>query len=168
MVNRKLFDLNRARIIFHLFVFVFSTAISTFADSTQFDLPLLGFSQVVSNTFNQPTVITHAGDSSGRLFVVEQSGRIWIIQSNNVLTQPFLDISDRILSGDFGSEQGLLGLTFSPRFATNSHFYVDYIRKPDGATVVSRFSLTTNSNIANVNSEQILKVIAQPYDNHNG
>ncbi|MGH7953758.1 MAG: PQQ-dependent sugar dehydrogenase, partial [Limisphaerales bacterium] len=135
------------------------------------DWPTLGFTQIVPNTFNHPTVITHAGDNSQRLFIVEQPGRIWVVQSNSVLASPFLDISDRVLSS--GSEQGLLGLTFPPGFSTNNHFYVDYTRKPDGAIVISRFFLTlTNSNIADTNSEQIIKIISKPsppttYNNHN-
>src|SRR6185369_16290424 len=53
-------------------------------------------------------------------------------------------------------------------YKTNGHFYVDYTRRPDGATVISRFSLTANSNLANAGSEQVVLVIPQPYDNHNG
>jgi hypothetical protein len=98
--------------------------------------------------------------------VAEQPGRIWVVNSNSVLAEPFLDITDRVLST--GGEQGLLGIAFPPRFATNSHFYVNYTRRPDGATVVSRFLLTTNSNVADTNSEQIIKVVPQPYENHNG
>jgi len=135
------------------------------------DWPTLGFTQAVANTFIHPVVITHAGDNSQRLFVVEQPGRIWIVQSNGVLAQPFLDISSRVLSD--GAEQGLLGLVFSPGFSTNNYFYVDYTRQTDGAIVISRFFLTsTNSNIADTNSEQIIKVISKPsppttYNNHN-
>ncbi|HTQ41102.1 MAG TPA: chitobiase/beta-hexosaminidase C-terminal domain-containing protein, partial [Pirellulales bacterium] len=143
-----------------------------FAPSAQAaDWPSLRFTQIVANTFNHPDVIAHGGDNSGRLFVVEQSGRIWIVKSSNVLTQPFLDISARILSS--GAEQGLLGLAFPPGYSTNGHFYVDYTRKPDGALVISRFFVTsTNSNIADPNSEQIIKVISKPvpsttFNNHN-
>jgi glucose/arabinose dehydrogenase len=130
------------------------------------DWPLLGFTQAVSNTFNHPVVITHAGDNSARLFVAEQSGRIWIVQGNSVVTQPFLNIIQRVLS--LGAEQGLLGLAFPPGFSTNNHFYVDYTRQTDGAVVISRFFLTsTNSNVADTNSEQVVMTIPKPYNNHN-
>jgi glucose/arabinose dehydrogenase len=130
------------------------------------DWPSLSFSQKATNIFNHPDVITHTGDNSGRMFVVEQGGRTWIIQSNNVLPQPFLDISGRVLSA--GAEQGLLGLVFPPGYSTNGHFYVDYTRKPDGAVVISRFLLTsTNSNVADTTSEQMILVINKPYNNHN-
>jgi len=130
------------------------------------DWPTLSFTRSITNSFGAPTCITHAGDGSQRLFIVEQDGRVWIVQSNSLRVQPFLEVTNRVLRG---IEQGLLGLAFSPGFATNSHFYVDYTRKPDGATVISRFSLTpTNSDIADPNSEQNLKVIPQPFPNHNG
>ena len=142
------------------------------------DWPTLGFSPVGTNLFRMPTYITHAHDGSQRLFVLEQPGRIWILQNTNRLVQPFLDISGRVTT--FGAEEGLLGLAFPPGFSTNNYFYVDYTRSPDGAIVVSRFFLTaTNSNVADPNSEQILLVIQKPftlpgarfpnstYDNHN-
>ncbi len=142
------------------------------------DWPTLGFTQLGTNVFNEPTYITHARDGSQRLFVLEQPGRIWILQNTNRLAQPFLDISSRVTT--YGAEEGLLGLAFPPGFSTNNHFYVNYTRSPDGAIVVSRFFLTaTNSNVADPNSEQILLVIQKPftlpgarfpnstYDNHN-
>src|SRR6266478_1936413 len=127
------------------------------------DWPTLGFNQVVPNIFASPTCITHAGDGSQRIFVEEQMGRVWIIQSNAVLAQPFLDITNRVLSA--APEQGLLGLAFPPGYSANGHFYVDYTRQTDGAVVVSRFQLSTNSNVADTNSEQIIMVIPKPYDN---
>lgn len=101
------------------------------------DWPTLGFTQVVTNIFTHPIGITHAGDGSQRMFVIQQPGQILIIQTNTVLSQPFLDISNRVLST--GAEQGLLGLAFPSGFSTNGHFYVDYTRQSDGAIVISRF-----------------------------
>ena len=130
------------------------------------DWPTLGFTPVGTNGFQMPVVITHAGDGSGRLFIVEQWGRIQILQGTNELPMPFLDISSRVATE--GSEQGLLGLAFPPGFPTNQHFYVDYTR-PDNAVVISRFNVSsTNANLANGNSEQVLLVIPKPYNYHNG
>ncbi len=135
------------------------------------DWPTLTFTQTISSAFTHPVVITHAGDNSQRLFVVEQPGKIWVVQSNNVVSQPFMDISSQVLSK--GAEQGLLGLAFPPGYSTNNHFYVDYTRQTDGAIVIERFLLTsTNSNVADTNSGQIIKVISKPnpstsYINHN-
>ena len=142
---------------------------STFAQAI--DWPMLKFTKVVTNTLTYPIGITHAGDGSGRLFVIQQRGQILIVQNGSVQAQPFLDISNRVLSA--GAEQGLLGLAFPPGFSTNNHFYVDYTRQPDGAIVISRFFLTTtNASVADTNSEQVLLVISKPspssvYNNHN-
>jgi len=142
------------------------------AGSPPVDWPLLSFTPATTNIFNQPVVITHAGDGSGRLFVVQQPGQILILQNGKVLAPPFLNISNRV-SNSY-PEQGLLGLAFPPGYSTKNHFYVDYTRVPDGAIVISRFFPTaTNANVADANSEQILKVIPKPglittYNNHNG
>ncbi|MBA2379799.1 MAG: PQQ-dependent sugar dehydrogenase [Blastocatellia bacterium] len=67
-----------------------------------------------------------------------------------------------------GGEQGLLGLAFHPDFASNGYFFVNYTRETDGATVVSRFSATSNNTAGDPNSERVLLTIAQPFTNHNG
>ncbi|MFI5294608.1 MAG: PQQ-dependent sugar dehydrogenase [Thermodesulfovibrionales bacterium] len=112
-----------------------------------------------------PVDITHAGDDSRRLFVVEQGGRIMIIRADVLLAAPFLDISDRVLSG---GERGLLSVAFPPGFATSGRFYVNYTRQPDGATVVARYHVSANPDIADHLSEERLLVISQPFPNHNG
>ncbi len=112
-----------------------------------------------------PVAINHSGDRSGRLFVVEQAGIIRIIKDGTALPNPFLDIRGRVL---FGGEQGLLSVAFPPQAGVKGHFYVDYTRQPDGATVISRFSITEDSDLANPQSEEVLLVIEQPYVNHNG
>ncbi|MEY2429156.1 MAG: hypothetical protein QOJ40_2041, partial [Verrucomicrobiota bacterium] len=121
------------------------------------DLPSLSFSQVATNTFKAPIKLTHAGDGSGRLFVLEQGGRIWIVQSNNLVTPPFLDLAGR------GDVQALLSAAFPPGFATNNHFYACYTRNSDGAACLSRFQIGTNANIADTNSEQVLLVLDGSY-----
>src|SRR5262245_27233654 len=65
----------------------------------------------------------HAGDGSGRLFLVSQSGQIYIYNGTQVLATPFLDVSAVIA---FGGEQGLLGLAFHPGYASNGVFFVHY------------------------------------------
>lgn len=130
------------------------------------DWPTLGFAQVVTNAFTRPTCITHAGDGSQRLFVLEQSGKIWIVQSNAVLPQPFLNITSLVTST--GAEQGLLGLAFPPGFSTNGHFYVSYTIGTSNAVVVSRFQLSaTNANVVDPTTEERLLVIPKPFNNHN-
>jgi glucose/arabinose dehydrogenase len=97
-----------------------------------------------------PVDIQNAGDGSGRLFIVEKRGRILILQNNQLLPQPFLDIRGEVDSR--GTEQGLLGLAFHPQYAQNGQFYVYYIDL-SGNSVVARFHLLH---------------IQQPYPNHNG
>jgi len=66
------------------------------------------------------------------------------------------------------SEQGLLGIAFPPSFSAKRYFYVNYTRRPDGATVVSRFYVSTNENVADAATEQAVLLVPQPYIRHNG
>jgi glucose/arabinose dehydrogenase len=113
----------------------------------------------------QPVQVTHAGDGSGTLYVVEQVGRIRTLKDGTLGAVPFLDISARVLAG---GERGLLGLAFPPGFATKGYFYVNYTRDPGGATVVARYRVTQDPDVADPSSEEVLLVIDQPFGNHNG
>jgi glucose/arabinose dehydrogenase len=121
--------------------------------------------EIVASGFSQPVQVTPAGDGSGRLFVVEQGGYIRIIQSGGVLDTPFLDISGLV---SCCGERGLLGLAFHPDYTSNGYFYIDYTRASDGATVIARYHVSSDPNLADRNSASILLTIAQPYVNHNG
>lgn len=115
--------------------------------------------------FDSPLALTHAGDGSGRLFVTEQPGRIFVIRDGTVLSTPFLDIRDRVRSG---GEQGLLSVAFHPRYEENGFFYVDYTDN-GGDTVVARYSVSSaNPDVANPDSEFVILTVDQPYTNHNG
>jgi len=115
--------------------------------------------------FSRPVDIAHCGDS--RLFIVEQAGKIWIVDSLGVrLPNFFLDIDLKVYSN--GNEQGLLGLAFDPDYAQNGYFYVNYINNNQN-TVVSRFSRDSlTADKADPNSEIIVLQQTQPYSNHNG
>src|SRR5262249_17541058 len=76
----------------------------------------------VAGEFNAPVFVTHVGDDSSRMFVVEKKGTIAILRGGRRDPTPFLDISDLVTSS--GSEQGLLGLAFHPDYATNGRFFV--------------------------------------------
>lgn len=120
--------------------------------------------QVVASGFEAPLLVTHAGDSSGRLFVVEQDGLIWILRGRRVLEPPFLDVSD-VTEG--GGEQGLLGLAFHPDFESNGRFFINYTDN-EGDTVVAEYRAEPGSNRADAGSERVLLTIDQPFSNHNG
>lgn len=118
-------------------------------------------------TFTRPLDLQNAGDGSGRLFIVEQGGRISVIDTSSFETSAalFLDISDRV--DDSGNEMGLLGLVFHPDFKSSGSFFVNYT---DGnSTVISRFTIKSdNPDAADPASEEILMTFQQPYQNHNG
>lgn len=117
--------------------------------------------------FTRPVTITHAGDGSGRLFVVEQGGTIRIIRNGVVAEIPFIDISSLVTPT--GGEQGLLGLAFPPGFAARGTFYVNYTdRTGIGNTVVARFGVGPNTDQADPATRAELLTIVQPFANHNG
>jgi glucose/arabinose dehydrogenase len=119
---------------------------------------------------DQPVHINHAGEGSGRLFVVEQPGRIRVIKNGFLLGTPFLDITDRAKCCDEEgvNEQGLLSVAFPPDYENKGYFYVNYTRNPDGNTVVARYFVTGNPDVADPRSEEIVLMVEQPFANHNG
>lgn len=123
----------------------------------------------VASGFDFPVAIRHAGDGSGRLFIVEQGGLIRIIDaSGTVLPTPFIDLISTVVSG---GEQGLLGLAFHPDYPTNGFFYVNYTRSgtPLDQTVIERYSVSAgNPNVADAASGVEILVIDQTFSNHNG
>lgn len=114
---------------------------------------------------SSPVGITHAGDHSGRLFIVLQGGRIVIFDGVQLLSPPFLDISPLV---SFSGERGLLGLAFHPDYAHNGFFYVSYTDKADGHSVIARYSVSGDPNEADPASAKILLTASQPFTNHNG
>jgi glucose/arabinose dehydrogenase len=119
---------------------------------------------LVATGFSFPVDINNAGDGSDRLFIVEQAGRIKIIEDGAVLSTSFLDISNLVSCCD---EQGLLGIAFHPDYAINGFFYVNYTNI-DGDTVIARYSVsTTDHNIADPASAQIILTVQQPFPIHN-
>ncbi len=126
------------------------------------DIPLQKV--VAASGFNRPLFVTFAPGDSTRLFVVEQGGVIKVVKSGTVLSTPFLEISDSV--GNSSGERGLLGMAFHPDFQSNGYFYVDYTGT-NGATHISRFSVSSNPDIADRSSELVVLKVNQPYSNHN-
>ncbi len=122
--------------------------------------------QPVATGLANPVTIAHAGDGSGRLFIVLQGGRIVIFTGSQVLATPFLDITSLVLSG---GERGLLGLAFHPSYAVNGFFYVYYTRQTDGAIVIARYQVSADPSVANPGSALVLLTVPHPgASNHNG
>jgi len=132
-------------------------------DATTFPNPDNYIWETVVSGLERPVDIQHAGD--GRLFIIEKVGRICIVQAGGLIDFPFLNISDRV--GSRSNEQGLLGLAFHPNYAENGLFFVNYTDK-GGDTVISRFRVTADLNIADPSSEVVLLRAKQPFSNHNG
>ena len=119
--------------------------------------------------FERPVFLTHAGDGSSRLFVVEQAGRILVFPNDDSTAgaEVFLDISDRVSRS--ANEEGLLGLAFHPDYPANGEFYVYYSAASPRRSVLSRFTVDhSEPNSANRESEKVIFEIDQPYGNHNG
>lgn len=114
---------------------------------------------------DKPVGMVNAGDDTGRLFVLEQRGKIRLIKDGELIPNPFLDIQEKV--GSRGSEQGLLGIAFHPRYAENGFFFINYTDL-NGNTVIARFQVSEAPDIADPASEKILLRVVQPYENHNG
>lgn len=123
--------------------------------------------QKLADGFTRPVYLTHAGDGSGRLFVVEQAGRILIVRDGKALSTPFLDIRDRIESG---GEKGLLSVAFHPQYRENGRFFVNYTARKEGAlkTIIAEYRVSSNSPDLADRTERIILEIEQPFGNHNG
>jgi len=123
----------------------------------------LGLSLVKSG-LAKPVLVTNAGDGSGRLFVVEQAGRVRILKGSTLLATPFIDVSTSV---SCCGEQGLLGLAFHPNYPKTPYFYI-YFTDKNGNTAIDRFTVSSNPDVANRSSGLRIMSIAQPYPNHNG
>lgn len=136
--------------------------------------PALSLQPFVSG-LSAPVEIVDPNDSSGRLFVLEQAGRVRVIRSGVLLPTPFLDLTPAN-SGPVrsGGEQGLLGLAFHPAYATNGRFFLYYTRvlagDPGNEIVVQRFDRSaSNPDLADPASGSIVLTIPHPqFTNHNG
>lgn len=135
--------------------------------------------ELVADGFTSPLGLMPAGDGSGRLFVFDQAGQIWILNAEGErLDEPFLDLSDRMVELREGyDERGLLGLAFHPEYADNGRFFVYYsapLREGgpeewNHTSHVSEFAVSDdNPDVANPDSERIVLQIDEPQGNHNG
>ena len=112
-----------------------------------------------------PVQLTHAGDGSGRLFVLEKVGRIRIVKDGALVETPFLDISQRVSAENL--EHGLFNIAFPASYVNHQRFYVSYTDM-NGDTVISRFTTSADPDRAHADSEEIILTINQPEFDHNG
>ena len=118
----------------------------------------------LGDRLDKPVQITNAGDGSGRLFVVEQEGRIKVISNGNLLPTPFLDISEHVACCH---EQGLFNVTFPPGYGEKQYFYVNYTNA-EGDTEIVRYRPSSDPNVADPESAELILRIEQPDVVHNG
>ncbi|MBI5567541.1 MAG: PQQ-dependent sugar dehydrogenase [Chloroflexi bacterium] len=121
--------------------------------------------ELISSGLSDPVHVTHAGDNSGRLFVIEQAGQVRVIKNGGLLATPYLNITSQV-SCCF--EQGLLSIAFDPDFQTTRAFYLNYTNLA-GNTVIERYTVAdAAADVANVVNSQVVLTIDQPEGNHNG
>lgn len=119
--------------------------------------------QEVASGLSSPVYVTSPA-ADARLFVVEQQGRIRVVENGHLLPTPFLDISQRVSSG---GERGMLSMAFHPQYRSNGFFFV-YFTGPSGEIRVERFSVSGNANVATPASAKVILTVPHPRSNHNG
>ena len=135
------------------------------APATPPPIPAVSLQRVFPGlTFDHMTGMYPASD--GRMFVLEQAGRVVVFDSreDSPRATVFLDIRHKVDSSS--SEMGLLGLALAPDFASSGKFYLDYTAGQPRRTVIARYTASGAS--APPASEEILLEIGQPFVNHNG
>ncbi len=134
--------------------------------------------QTIASGLPAPDGLLAAPDGSGRLFVVDQTGKVLIIKGGKVLADPFLDVSARLvkLDPDY-DERGLLGMAFDPDYAHTGRVFVYYTARlrsgapagQDHTDVLSSFRVSaTDPDRVDPASEQVVLQFEQPQPNHNG
>jgi glucose/arabinose dehydrogenase len=135
-------------------------------DGPQSDVSTIAATRVASG-LNQPVFTGAPPGDPGRLFVVEKTGLIKVLDLNTgqVLATPFLDVSGQILTD---GERGLLGLAFDPNYASNGLFYI-YLINTSGNTEIRSYHVSANPNVADAASATPIITIPQPAaSNHKG
>ena len=118
-----------------------------------------------SNSFSQPLFLTHAGDGSDRVFIVEKGGRVKVMPNrDDAVATVFLDLSAVV---NTRSEGGLLGLAFHPEYQRAGRLYV-YYTHGDLTSRVSEFRVSADPDVVDATSERVLWEVSQPAANHNG
>jgi glucose/arabinose dehydrogenase len=163
------------RILRNLFVGL--VAISLSACMPGQSIPLQIGLKLVADSFTSPVALVDPGDGTNRLFVVEQTGSIWILSDGKRNEKPFLDLRDKVVElNSFYDERGLLGLAFHPDFKSNSRFYVSYSghlqnglspNEWDHTTYISEFTVSASDpNQADSNSEHVILAMDKPGYNY--
>lgn len=120
--------------------------------------------ELVASGLSSPLYVTHAPGDFDRIFIVEQVGRVRVMNTKTGQMSTFLNIQSIVTSG---GERGLLGLAFHPNYDETGEFFVSYTGV-NGVSRIARYSVSEDPDIADVNSGQVMLSISQPFSNHNG
>lgn len=139
-----------------------SSPVPTKTEASALNPPAVQLVKFASGLTDQTGIASHSGDK--RLFVLDRSGVIRIVSQNGAVAKtPFLDIRSKVLGS---AEMGLLGMAFSPDYAKNGYFFINYIDKQQNS-IIARYH-ASSADSADQASEQKLLTLKQPYTNHNG
>lgn len=129
----------------------------------------------IASGLSGPVGLVHANDGTDRVFVLEQSGTVRVIENGKLLPTPFLDLSSKLAKiSPYYSEMGLLGMAFHPDFKRNARVYVHYSAPKTSATydhqtVIAEFRASLiDPNMVDFNSHRVIFRLDQPASNHNG
>lgn len=174
------------------FLFALAVLFTTFIGCKKVDIPTPGPGELslkeIASGLVSPIALASPNDGTHRLFVVDQVGKIWIIDKDGkMMPDPFIDVSSKLIGLNPGyDERGLLGLAFHPSYKTNGRFYLFYTAPPppggpttdagntglpkvwNNTTTISEFRVSANPNKASLASEKIILWEAHPQGNHNG
>ena len=192
MPSRNLSILNALMNSCFQFFVVICFLITITASCKKIDIPKhppveLALEQVAANLVS-PITMASPADESNRLFVVDQIGKVWIInKEGNMLPDPFIDVSSKLVALNAGyDERGLLGLAFHPRYKSTGKLYLFYTAPPpeggpttdagntglpktwNNTTTISEFTVSSDPNRADLSTEKIILQEAHPQANHNG
>lgn len=158
------------------FLFFLLASLLPVAESTgQGALPVINVKlQALARELTSPVGLAAPHDGSGRMFVIEQSGKIKIIKNGVVLPVPFLTVTDKLDGLNIAySEKGLLGLAFHPAYKTNGRFFI-YYSAPyrssgfDHKSILAEYKVSAaNPDVADP-KETVIMEIPEPESNHNG
>ncbi|HJU89009.1 MAG TPA: PQQ-dependent sugar dehydrogenase [Gemmatimonadaceae bacterium] len=123
----------------------------------------LRFAEVVSGLSNPVYLTAPAGDT--RLFIVQQDGRIRIVQNGTIRPTDFLNLSSRT---DASGERGLLSMAFHPQYSTNGFFFVYFTESGTGDILVERYHVSTDPNVSEPAGTLVLRIAHRDFSNHNG
>src|SRR5215213_6977342 len=136
---------------------------------------------LIADGMISPIGLVAIPDDSKRLAVIDQVGKIWIIdESGHKLATPFMDVTSKLVALSPGyDERGLLGLAFHPDYMHNGKFYIYYTAPPraggptatttwNNLSVIAEFKVSSNPNMADMNTERRLIELDDPQSNHNG